>query len=183
MLIEQATENNILSLLVGRNIMLPWRCQSDLNIVVPFEEYQSFIKQMTEHEVCYLPGSIEVYRKALQKGNEVLLHRLYLRDLSASVYNEVGLSSNYGKDATLISTGYEEECSQMTLPEMLNKLNEFDSGSVQQAVSKLTSQCFDCRLTVSRLSNWNLALYYYSVYLRVLTTANPNKEVLIMEGE
>lgn len=178
MLIEEATENNILSLLVGRNIMLPWRCQSDLNIIVPFEEYKNFLGQMVDSGVCYLAGSIDLYHKALQKGNEILLHRLYLRDLSTSVYNEVSVASNYGKDATLISTGYQTDFTEITFEEMLTRLNDLGVEKIKEATEKLNRQCYDCSIVPNKLSEWNLILYYYSIYLRALTTVNPNKEKL-----
>lgn len=180
MLVEEITEKNILSVLVGRNIMLPWRCQNDLNIVVPYEVYTSFLRYMVSSGICYLPSGIELYRKALQKGNEILLHRLYLRDISTSIYNEVAISSNYGKDATLISISYKDDYTEITLEEMLCRLNSLGAEAIRDSAEKLNRQCFNCGLVTTKLSEWNLTLYYYSVYLRALTTKKPEKEKLIV---
>lgn len=182
MFIEELTENNILSLLVGRNIMLPWRCQSDLNIIVPFQEYGKFVQRMVNGSVSYLSGDIDVYRKALTKGNELLLHRLYLRDLSISVYNEVAISHNYGKNATLISTGYTSCDEEFTLEEMLVRLNEMGSPRIRDSAEKLSIQCYSSGMNVQGLTQWNLTLYYYSVFLRALTTENPKRIILKVEG-
>lgn len=180
MMIEELTEQNILSLLVGRSIMLPWRCQSDLNIIVPYEEYSKFLMHMVNGGICYLDGDIDVYHKALQKGNELLLHRLYLRDLSASIYNEVSISYNYGKDATLISTGYQTGFEEITLADMLVRLREIGKEKINEATAKLSKQMFASVINVNELSEWNLTLYYYSVYLRALTTSIPRKEKIIV---
>ena len=160
--------------------MLPWRCQSDINIIVPYEEYKAFVLDMINSSVCYLDGNIDVYRKATEKGNELLLHRLYLRDVSASIYNEVSISYNYGKDATLISTGYNADYEERTLASTIQKIQPFEKVKINSAVEKLSKQMFTCIINIEELSEWNLALYYYSVYLRILTAEVPKKEKLIV---
>lgn len=178
---EIVTQDNILSLLVARNIMLPWRCQSDLEIVIPYEEYRKYINKMVLSGVCYIDGNIGTYERAINEKEDNLLHRLYLRDVSGSIYNEVCLSYSYGRDATFITTSYETEYKKLTPVRVMELLQEFGQNEIKTASQKLMNQFYECTIDVNSLSRYNLTLYYYSIYLRILTTKSKQRITMQME--
>ncbi len=178
---EILTSDNILSILVGRGVMLPWRCQSDLQIVVPFNEYRKFVTSMVSSGVTYLDCDVATYEKALTLPTDKLLHRLFVRDLSGSIYNEISLSYSYGKDATLITAGYDSE-KALTLSESIQWLAKaFSRDEIQTARMRLKNQYIHCSVDDSRLTEWNLGVLFYGVMLRAMSVAD--KERFNIGGE
>ena len=95
----RADANNLLSLFNGKGILHPYRLQYDVTIVVPFAEYNKFIRFITSMDdtfsslsLKFLACSPEEYIEYIRQDDVSMLKRLYLYDMAKSMLEELSLS-------------------------------------------------------------------------------------------
>ena len=156
-----ATSDNLASVLMGYNIDAGWRHQSDLNILVDYNEWKAFIQRYGS-----LRYSIHSYSM-----------KMYYFDLSIAQYNEVLWSSSIGRDATLLLP-YSGD--KLTKDEYIQYMNAFDTKVYVDIYNKVQIalrnyfRCIDVNSNInidvneSRLSDWNRLLFRLSLSYQLL---------------
>ena len=171
--IIKATENNLASIIMGKNISFPWRGQSDLLISVPFDEWLKFINKY--HVIIGNRKPLD-YSKMLQASEEVKV-RYFFYEMSWALYAELANSSNINKDATIILP-YFEGGKSIDILDALIEVNKMDSALVDKYHNSLKASTRnyynltgDADLSyglvnTGNLSDWNTLVFKICIYLQ-----------------
>ena len=95
----RCNETNLASVILGKGIDLPWRGQKGVCIVIPYDEWFSFICHNQPMLASRTPLD---YNRIINVENETRRYNFFMFDCSWALYNEILISENNGKDCTLI---------------------------------------------------------------------------------
>lgn len=172
--VVKANNENLASVLMGKNIMLPWRGQKDVVISVPYSEWLKFIRGYGSY--LRHRGPLD-YRKAAQFGNTDMSIRYFLYDISWAQYSELACSQNMAADATLILP-YFDDGRWIQIDEVYASLEEINLQEVQKYHNRLRAVTrgyynliggTDLALglvDLSNLSAWNAFVFQVCMYLQ-----------------
>ena len=99
-----ANSRNLISVLMGKNLYFPWRSQSDVCIIVPYDEWLGFIGSMQP----YLRNRGVLSPATILQSDEDIKMRMFLCDIGWAQYSELVFSSNVGKDSTIIIPSFKK---------------------------------------------------------------------------
>ena len=127
-------ETQLASILFAKNIMLPWRSQKDLIIYVPFSAWKKFVKNFKNIPIQRNPVNYNLLCR-VEKPNVWVVN--FLQDIAISMYNEVSVSANHDKDATIILP-YFEDGDNRFIGDVIKDCNSLTAGELVKACTILT---------------------------------------------
>ena len=181
--IVRANQNNLASVLMGKNLQFPWRGQKDVTILIPFNEWLDFVRNN-----CDLLSNRPVlkYHKLFESYDEAVAIRYFMYDISWAQYSELAMSSGINRDATLILPYFDDgvRISALDLMKRFALITESDRiklhnnlKSATKAYNRLVSESdlYYGIVDTEKLSQWNLLVLYSCLYLQ--SKANKNSEL------
>lgn len=155
--------SNMMSVIMGKDIYLPWRGQSNVVVNIPYEEWKDFIK-----------GNINVlrnrtpldYEKILSSDKELLSYRYFMFDCGWSLYNEVMISANVFQSATAILPSFIDG-NNILFDSIISTAESISRADMNKYISRYTSanpKC--CYVPIETLSNWNFSLLLLSLHIQ-----------------
>lgn len=151
----QIDANHMMSVICGVKVDQPWRSQRGVELIVPYSEWLDFMK-------TYGAMLKERSPYAQYYGNddcsEEQILRSYMYHVASSLYNEIMISANNEKEATLI-VPYSEEwqvIEQNDLVGLLDSVTQDDLYTAQEIFAEANPCTY--HLYHGYLSSWNLSL-------------------------
>lgn len=158
-------KDNLMSVVFGKDVWLPWRGQSCLSLYIPYSEWLLF---RNEYKHILKDRQLPDY-VSLNSGTspEELQFRDYMFDVGWALYNEVMLSANKYKDATLILPMFEGVSESLTVIECANIASYFDEGEFNKYYNNFVNMIPNSTYVEwVDMSEWNQNLLYLSIYLQ-----------------
>lgn len=173
--IIKPNKNNLASIIMGKNIAFPWRSQRDILISVSFDEWYSFIENY--YELIKHRSPLD-YSKVLNPDAPYDRKiRFFWFEMSWALYSELAISSNVGKDATLILPCFVDG-SPISILDVVKDVNAMDSKLVDKYHNNLkaatrnyynilkdTDMLFGL-VDTTQLSDWNMFIFKVCIYLQ-----------------
>lgn len=184
--IVNAKSDNLASVLMGKNIQFPWRGQRNVIISVPYVEWLKFIKKYKSMLQYRKPLD---YQRMLSSEDEGIRIRYFMYDISWALYSELALSSNIGKDATLILPHFDGG-KNIGIVEAVRTVYSMTDEEVQQRHNSLKAVtrnyyglCGDTDLQYGLvdtliLSEWNTLVFNIVIYLQSRSSKKIDTEKL-----
>lgn len=165
-----ANRNNLMSLMYGIDIDLPWRSQSNVSINIPFDEWLMFVSSNAET----LSGHGLFEYEQVLKDKSIDLTKIYYTDIAHIQLNELAISANKYKDATHIVPSFQTSDSVVKYRDAVQAIKEMDSQRISKAEQDLKKYLPEIRTQIvkERLSDFNKDVYAYCLYIQNLVTEN-----------
>lgn len=162
--------NNLISLMYGIDIDLPWRSQQNVYINIPYEEWLSFV--MTNSETLKGHGLFD-YEQILN-DKSIDLTKIYYTDIAHIQLNELAISSNKHKNATRIVPSFKTSDSIIKYKDAVQVVREMDSQRISAAEDSLKKYLPEIKTKIiyEQLSSFNRDVYAYCLYIQNLVTEN-----------
>jgi len=156
---------HLISIFANDGFNHPFRFQPKLCIVVSFNEYRTFCKDMINVGLPFLSFDTNMYLDALQRSSNKLV-RLYYLDLSKAILDEVLKAIGNGRDATKIlhDFGNFEENNVLDITNISDELDKLPEQYSSRSFDYLIRQANN-NIDLSRVSDHNLQLLKYGLYL------------------
>lgn len=156
--------DNLMSVIMGTGVSMTWRGQKGLVIRVPFAEWYSFVEKNCDLLVNRSPFNC---KEMLQSGKKYNWYKIFLWDVIRAQYNELCISSNTGKDCTVIIPDCGDGSTAMNLVDCVTSYNSLSNDEVKEALSMIRALKPSAPMLVSpTLSAWNNNLFSYCIYLQ-----------------
>ena len=181
-----ANSSHLLTIFASMQLELPFRFQPVVKIVIPFEEYADFVREVMRKDIhCFRLGR-ELYIRALSQSSGLLLRKLYYFDISDIVLAEVMLAHlNNDSGATVFCHQYSDIKTVYSLDyNMLSeRMNAVPKDIFSKALNSIKNE-FVPGFSTRDLNRHNKCLFYYSVLLKCMSfTNNPELFNIIEEKE
>lgn len=149
---------NAISVFMGYNINVGWRCQPDITLRVPYVEWLEFNKNISMFKLS-------------PRANDI--HGYFL-DLALAQYQEVMYANGYHTDATPI-LAYNIGSESIGMNDLINKVKSISSYALQPYILQLQEESSKyysvlthnrinmVSLDTKHISPWNLNLYYLAI--------------------
>lgn len=172
--IVKANKDNLASVIMGKNIYLPWRGQKELIIQLPYSAWLDFIKERIELIQYRKPLD---YRAMLSKHDDAVNVRYFMYECAWALYSELAITSSRGEDATLILP-YFDSGENITLSDIIDEVRKMSTDDFEKYHSYLraaTKNYYDIGgmnninwilLDTENLSDWNRLLFYVCIYIQ-----------------
>ena len=166
--------NHLLPIFAGCDIKQPYRLQPYVRVIVSFEEYVKFVKEIMKQNLHVLFFSLNYYKKCLGTGRDDALLNVYYVDMSKAITAELSMACIFGRDCTEICHSFSDSV-LVDRDDMDDLLNEVGVDCIKQAAEYVNEDLRN-RCGWFRLSDNNRLVYRYAVLLRALSmTSNPKK--------
>lgn len=162
--------NNLISLMYGIDIDLPWRSQPNVFINIPFEEWLSYVRANSE---TLREHGLFDYEQVLN-DKSIDLTKIYYTDIAHIQLNELAISSNKHKDATRIVPSFKMSNSIVKYNDIVKSVKDMDIQRKQKAEEDLMRYLPQIKTQIIKehLSPFNQDVYAYCLYIQNLVTEN-----------
>ena len=175
--VVRCNENNLASVLMGKGVDLPWRGQRNVCILIPYDEWFSFIQN--NKSMLGLRQPLQ-YDKILNSGSLARRYKYFMFECTWALYNEILISENNGKSCTLILPEFPDGQS-VSYEHILNEAKQMPQDVFQKNYKSLQiAKPSWGGLYHSNLIDWNWDNLRLCVYLHSLTF-NPEQRKLNVE--
>lgn len=173
--VENLTHNQLLGIFVKSDISYPHRFQPFVTFKISFSEYVKFCELSLKVDYFVLNHARDEYVKAIRRGDEIYLKRLYYYDLSCVILNEVYTSIKYKKEGTVYLHTFDESspsvsCNLSEIDKIVHLIDERAfNKAIMQIADKTPSFIQDAVISEHNQQLLNCAIIMRSVSL----TKNP----------
>lgn len=152
---------HLLSIFAGSDYNQPYRFQPYVKIVVPFEEYRIFVRDVLSSSLRGIFNA-DMYQRALDYMDDTKLVKLYYRDLSEAIIDELKWACRRNKEATQIQHQFVDGIGITT--DTFEQACDFLTAEVVKIAGDDLSKSISPYL--SSFSSHNRRLFSYAVVLR-----------------
>lgn len=174
-------DDNVASVIMGKDCFQSWRGQSDIVVYVPFDSWLKFIQENFRF-LKYRP--VLDYSKIFECDDITRKYRYFFYEIAWSLHNEVAYSSNNGLSATVILPEF-EDIPRVELTTIRSDIENLDDATIDKFFTKIANanrlyaQIFaDEHMPVvcnkGQLNDWNLFILKLSTYLYMHSVAKLN---------
>lgn len=172
----QVDSSNLASIIMGKNIWLPWRGQRNTMIQIPFDEWLTFI---SENRGLLSNRSPLDYSRILDEDVPDRKKKFFLIECSWAQFNEVMVSSSRGQDACVIVPICDDSL-HVEVAEAINEVKKFTSENFSMYYGRLTRmRPRVAEIPIQAMSSWNVDVLMLSVYLQYMAYQNPIKLITV----
>lgn len=159
---------HMMPVIMATGVEQVWRGQPTVIFRVPFSEWFTFVK---DNKDLLQERSPFDHKKYIDNPNiNINWFKVFMWDIVHSQLNELSLSSNRGRDATIILPVFESGQASYTFNEVIDYCNNLDEDSLQDTLDNvwLFRPCPN-PFSMEGLSEHNENIYCYLLGLQHLT--------------
>ena len=167
----QVDSSNLASIIMGKNVWLPWRGQRNIVIQIPFDEWLKFISENRGLLSCRSPLN---YSLILDEVNvEDRVKKFFLIDCSWALFNEVMVCSSRGQDACVIVPICDDSL-HIDAATAISQIKELDNETFKLFYGRLVRmKPRISEIPLQVMSSWNVDVLMLSVYLQYMAYQIP----------
>jgi hypothetical protein len=165
------SRNHMLSIFAGNTVdELPYRFQPKVQFILSFGEYSAFCRMAADAGIPCLCFKGSLHTKAFDTGNTNLLRRLFYMDISRAALAEVMMAIGAGRESTIITHLFEENCisRSIKLQDASLEYDKLPEDVKTKALNSIQSE-FLPGIQFTQLSEHNMTVLSYALYLRSLS--------------